>query len=111
MTSIAPGNQTVDPPRRSRALGVPRWLPHPTLIILRLLPLIPVLLLTVLGTEVGERPVGAVTWGREAAVINLLYGYLLERGLIQRRPFRLTGRGVAGTRWVVGCGGMSRCGI
>jgi hypothetical protein len=46
MTSIAPGNQTVDPPRRSRALGVPRWLPRPTLIILRPLPLIPVLLVT-----------------------------------------------------------------
>ena len=25
MISIAPGNLTVDPPRRSRALGAPRW--------------------------------------------------------------------------------------
>jgi len=48
MTGIAPGNRTADPPRRSRALGVPRWLPRPTLIIRRLLPLIPVLLVTVL---------------------------------------------------------------
>lgn len=30
MTSIAPGNRTVDPPRRSRALSVPGWLPRPT---------------------------------------------------------------------------------
>jgi len=52
MAGIAPGNQAVDPPRRSRALGVPRWLPRPTLIILRLLPLIPVLLVTVLPAAV-----------------------------------------------------------
>ncbi|MGW0576964.1 ferric reductase-like transmembrane domain-containing protein [Streptomyces sp. NPDC002920] len=63
MTGIAPGNQTVDPPRRSRALGVPRWLPRPTLIILRLLPLIPVLLATVL-------PAAALT-GDDGAVATL----------------------------------------
>ncbi|MFC8668019.1 hypothetical protein [Streptomyces sp. NPDC057199] len=63
MTGIAPGNRTADPPRRSRALGVPRWLPRPTLIILRLLPLSPVLLVTVL-------PAAALT-GDDGAVATL----------------------------------------
>jgi len=44
-------------------------------------------------TELGERPVDGATWDREAVVINGLYGYLLERGLVRRRPFRLVGRG------------------
>lgn len=63
MTGIAPCNRTADPPRRSRALGVPKWLPHPTLIILRLLPLIPALLVTVL-------PAAALT-GDDGAVATL----------------------------------------
>lgn len=43
-------------------------------------------------TELGDRPIDEVTWGREAVVINAFFGYLLERGVIRRRPFRLAGR-------------------
>lgn len=43
-------------------------------------------------TELGERPVDGATWDKEAVVINSFYNFLLGRGLIERRPFRLVGR-------------------
>ena len=42
-------------------------------------------------TELGDRPIDEVTWHREAVVIKLFYGYLVDEGLLRRRPFRLTG--------------------
>ena len=42
--------------------------------------------------ELDERPVGGPTFDKEAVVINSLYTFLLDQGLIPRRPFRLVGR-------------------
>ncbi|UQU67469.1 site-specific integrase [Couchioplanes caeruleus] len=44
-------------------------------------------------TELQDKPIDEVTWDREATVINALYGHLLDRRLVRRRPFRLTRRG------------------
>ncbi|GAA2530904.1 hypothetical protein [Winogradskya humida] len=44
-------------------------------------------------TELQDKPIDEVTWDREATVINALYGYLLDQGLVRRRPFRMTRRG------------------
>ena len=43
-------------------------------------------------TELDARPVDGATWDKEAVVINSFYNFLLARGLIERRPFRLIGR-------------------
>ncbi|MEU0482832.1 site-specific integrase [Streptosporangium sp. NPDC006013] len=44
-------------------------------------------------TELDDRPIDEVTWDREAVVINSLYGYLIDQGLVRRRPYRMTAAG------------------
>jgi integrase len=43
-------------------------------------------------TQAQDDPIQRVTWEKEAAAINGLYGWLVDRGQLQRRPWRLSGR-------------------
>ncbi|GAA2255217.1 hypothetical protein GCM10010402_08110 [Actinomadura luteofluorescens] len=44
-------------------------------------------------TELEDCPVDEGTWDREGVVIDRIYSYLLDQGLVERRPFRMVGSG------------------
>ncbi|MFG3227616.1 hypothetical protein ACGF07_22930 [Kitasatospora sp. NPDC048194] len=44
-------------------------------------------------TQLQTRPVGDVTWGKEAQLIDQFYEHLVERSVLQKRPRRMVVRG------------------
>jgi integrase len=47
----------------------------------------------ILRTQTQDKPVGDVTWAKEAGLLNQLYGWLVEAGHLRRRPLRMTRKG------------------
>jgi hypothetical protein len=46
-----------------------------------------------LRTRLQDKPVGDATWGKEAQLLNQLYGWMVEYGHLRHRPIRLTRKG------------------